>query len=110
MPVFHDKSPAALGAAVFLFLLSAAGADEPKPFAPDEFRDAVCLYASGIDAGTEQWIIASLNAGTPLPKDCSEESLFARLVSRSDNPELFSLFLARGLMPTISLRARPLPA
>ena len=96
MPVFHDKSPAALGAAVFLFLLSAAGADEPKPFAPDEFRDAVCLYASGIDAGTEQRIIASLNAGIPLPKDCSDESLFARLVSRSDNPELFSLFLARG--------------
>lgn len=97
MCIFHDKSLAVLGAGVFLFLIPAAGADEPKPFTSDELRDTVCLYASGINGSTEQRIIASLNAGTAFPKDCANESFFARLVSRSDNPELFALALAKGL-------------
>ena len=97
MPVFHDKSLAALGAAVFLLLIPAAGADEPQPFTAEELRDAVCLYSSGINGSQEQRIMASLKAGIPVPKDCSDESFFARLVSRSDNPELFSLALAKGL-------------
>lgn len=97
MRILHLATLVSLSAAGVILLVSPAGADEPKPFTPEELKETLCFYTSGINGGTEQRIMASLNAGTSFPKNCINEGAFARLVSRSDSPELFTLALAKGL-------------